>query len=87
METKDITVIVNGAIFKCPIDWTVAEAREEIRSEYELHGGAIKQDGIAVRATYLISALTGTLTFVGGQPGTLPFISFVLFGVLNVIKI
>jgi len=69
MATKDITVIVNGSIFKCPTDWTVEEARNEIRSRYALHGGGIEKDGIAVRATDLISALTGTLTFAGCQTG------------------
>jgi hypothetical protein len=68
MATKDITVIVNGSIFKCPTDWTVAEAEERIRSRYALHGGGIEKDGIAVRATDLISSFAGTLTFAGGQP-------------------
>jgi len=89
MATKDITVIVNGSIFKCPTDWTVAEAEERIRSRYALHGGGIEKDGIAVRATDLISALTGTLTFAGCQPGMLPFISsgFLGFTVLQVVEI
>ncbi len=76
MATKEIRVIVNGAIFNCPIDWTVEEAEARIRSRYVLEGGGVEENGIPVLATAQISALAGALTFAGNQPGMLPFLSF-----------
>ena len=51
------------------------KAERRIRSRFGLQHGGLEEDGIAAEETDLISALTGTLTFAGGQPGTLPFIS------------
>ena len=64
MTTKDIAV--NGQVFRCPIEWTVDQARYEIRSWYCLQGGGIAVEGnrVPVPGDKLISSLTGTLAFV-----------------------
>ena len=65
MATKDITV--NGEIFRCPIDWTLTEARDEIRDRYVLEGGGIDHNNVPVRGSDLIKTFSGTLAFVGGR--------------------
>ena len=81
MTTKDINV--NGEVFRCPVDWTVMEARDEIRSRFVLHGGGIYHNNVPVRATDLISSFTGTLVFFGGQPIQQPSKHFVQFIIIT----
>ena len=66
MTTKK-DVHVNGQVFRCSVEWTVEQAETRIRSFYGLQNGGIVEDGDPVLGTQLISSLTGTLAFVGGQ--------------------
>lgn len=63
--TKNIDV--NGKFFRCPIDWTVEQGEQRIRSFYGLKNGGIEHDGVPVLGTVLIGTLAGSLAFVGGS--------------------
>ncbi len=65
MTSKNIAV--NGKIFRCPIEWTVEQARCEIRSRYVLPGGDIEEDGVPLLGSVLIRLTSGALVFVAGQ--------------------
>ena len=65
MATKDITV--NDEVFRCPIDWTVDQAKAEIRSFYVLAGGGLQEVGVPLLGTQRIGDTVGTLSFVGGK--------------------
>ena len=65
MATKDITV--NGEVFPCPNDWTVDQAKAEIRSAYLLAGGGLRADGVPLLGTQRIGDTAGALSFAGGQ--------------------
>ena len=65
IPTKDITV--RGEVFPCPKDWTVDQAKEEIRSFYVLAGGGLQADGVPLLGTQRIGDTAGALSFVGGQ--------------------
>jgi hypothetical protein len=65
MATKDITV--NGEVFPCPNDWTVDEAKAEIRSFYVLAGGGLQEGGVPLLGTQRIRDTAGALSFVGGK--------------------
>ena len=88
MITKDIAV--NGTVFHCPVVWTVDQAEARIRSGFALHGGFIQADGKIQLGSTFISNITGTLTFVGGQPvqirGKFPSIAFIQFLILSVYR-
>ena len=51
----DITVEGYTKPFKCPVGWTVKEAKDEIREEYALMNGGIKKgNGEATKSTDII---------------------------------
>lgn len=62
------TIRVEGkADFNCPDNWTVDQAKSEIRSGYLLAGGFLLEDGVPLLGTVLISSTAGALSFAGGQ--------------------
>ena len=64
--TKNI--IVGEQIFPCPVNWTVDQARNEIRSAFVLSGGYIAENNIPLAGTDTIREKTGDLEFVAGKP-------------------
>ena len=65
IATKDITV--SGEVFPCPKDWTVDQAKEEIRSAYGLQFGYLQAGGVPLLGTQRIRNTAGALSFAGGQ--------------------
>eukprot|EP01031_Cornospumella_fuschlensis_P030373 gene30373-36700_t len=70
MGTKNISV--NGTVFSCPVGWTVDQAEARIRSRFGLQFGGLEADSIPQLGDNLISNITGTLAFAGGQPVQVP---------------
>ena len=63
--TNNITV--SGSVFRCPVGWTATNAEDRIRGAFNLTGGYIARNGIALAATEVIGDAEG-LVFVGGTP-------------------
>ena len=66
MATKNIAV--NANVFPCPDNWTVDQAKAEIRCAYGLQFGYLQADGVPLLGIRLIGDIVGALSFTGGQP-------------------
>lgn len=78
--------------FPCPIDWTVEQAKNEIKSGNFLVGGFLLENGEPLLGNTLISSTTGALLFTGGQPQQgdfnilfmLPSVFFSIFALISI---
>ena len=66
LATKDITVLVNGEVFRCPNDLTADQAVTSIRTFYGLQFGGLQAGGVLLLGSQRIESTVEALSFVGG---------------------
>ncbi len=67
-KMANTNIAVDDKNFICRSNWTVSQAKSEIRDTYQLTGGClVDAGGAALLGTDLLSATIGAISFVGGQ--------------------